>query len=169
MSDDVVKRRPGRQRKDAAEATDPDRAAGRRVPFGGFTYKLEVTNKDPAYWYYWFSDRGDTIERALRAGYEFVNRREANRLMPEELTNRDVHGGNQSLTDDVRVFGGRDEYGRDFNLVLMRQPMEYHLEDMAAEEARNDEIDRSITRQSFQNHNIANKYGDVTMTTKDQE
>jgi hypothetical protein len=177
MSEDTVsevqKRRPGRPKKDVAPTVVEERRQNRdvptRVPFGGFTYKLEVANKDPNYWYYWFKDRGDNIERALRAGYEFVTRREANRLMPDELTNRDVHGGNQSMTDDVRVNGGRDEFGRDYNLVLMRQPMEFHNEDLAAEQSRTDEVDRAIIRQNFENRNIANKYGDVTMTVKDQE
>ena len=78
-----------------------------RVPFGGFTYKLEVANKDPNFWYYWFRDEGDQLERALSAGYEFVTRRQAGRVLPEALMNRDLHGGNQSLNDDVRVHGGR--------------------------------------------------------------
>lgn len=169
MSEEPEKRRPGRPRKEQAEERRVNRDLPTRVPFGGFTYKLEVANKDPNWWYYWFRDTGDTIERALRAGYEFVTRRQANRMLPEELTNRDVHGGNQSLTDDVRVHGGRDDRGRDYNLVLMRQPMEYHMEDLAAEQALTDDVDKAISRQNFQNRNIANKYGDVTMTVKDQE
>lgn len=172
MSEAEARRGPGRPRKNPEAAVDERRESREvptRVPFGGFTYKLEVANKDPNYYYYWFRDRGDDIERALRAGYEFVTRRQADRLMPEQMTNRDMHGGNQSVHDDVRVFGGRDEYGRDYNLVLMRQPMQFHMEDLEREKERNDAVDQAISRQVFRDNNIANKYGNVSLTVKDQE
>lgn len=140
-----------------------------RVPFGGFSYKLEVANKDPNYFYRWFRDDGDRVKRALLAGFEFVTPRSAGRQYEERLLNRDVHGGNQSLTDRLEVHGGRDDYGREFNLVLMRQPMAYHLKDSAAKALANDEIDQSIRRQSLSQTGVANKYGNVSMTVTDQE
>ena len=144
-------------------ATDlADTGRSPRVPFGGFSYKLEVKNKDPNYYYYWFKDEGDMVKRALRAGYEFVTERDATGGV--FMTNQDVHGGNQSLTDRYEITGGKDEHGRHFNMVLMRQPMAYHLEDKAAEERRVDEIDVAINRQSFQDTTLTNKYGEVNMS-----
>ena len=167
------KRRRGRPRKVVEQAQPEERRVNRdlptRVPFGGMSLKLEVANKDPNYFYRWFSDRGDTIKRARRAGYEVVSEREAGRVLPEYLTNRDVHGGNQSLTDEMRLFGGRDEYGKDFAMVLMKQPMEYHLADQKAKQENVDGIERSIRRQASKDNNVANKYGDMTMVVKDQE
>jgi len=131
------------------------------------SYKLEVKNKDPDYWYYWFRNRGDEIERAKQAGYEFVTRRMARGTeLPEELTLRDVDGGNQSLDDRLERYGGRDDYGKEYNMVLMRQPMEYHLQDKAADDAAADRIDEAIHRQEFQGKSIAKKYGDVSVTHK---
>ena len=151
----------------AADRTS--REAPVRVPFGGFSYKLEVANKDPAFWYYWFKDTGDTIKRALRAGYQFVSQRESGDLTPEALTNRDVNGANESVSGDTRKFGGRDEYGREYQLVLMKQPIEFHEADMQAENAKADEVDQAIFRQGIDRNNVATKYGNVTMTVKDEE
>lgn len=138
-----------------------------RVPFGGLVYKLEVKHKDPDFWYYWFRNRGDEIERARAAGYEFVTRRQARGAeLPEELTLKDVDGGNQSLDDRYERYGGRDEFGREYNMVLMRQPMEYHLIDKAADDAAADKIDEAITRQEFKGGNIAKKYGNISVTHK---
>lgn len=132
-----------------------------RVPFGGFSLKLEVKNKDPNFYYYWFKDEGDMLTRAEEAGYEYVSPRQAG--MRERLTNRDVHGGNQSIVDRIERTGGRDEFGRHYNLVLMRQPMEYHLLDKAAADKVTDEVDNAINRQTFSGSNVAQKYGDVQM------
>lgn len=168
-----VKRKRGRPRKTPVVSVGTEaniEATDVRVPFGGLSYKLEVVNKDPNYHYRWFRNESDRLTRALRAGFEFVSRRSAGggRSM-ERLTNKDVHGGNQSITDRFEVHGGRDDYGREFNLVLMRQPMEYHLQDAAAKAAASDDIDMSIRRQASAQGNVANKYGNVTMTVADQE
>ena len=139
-----------------------------RVPFGGFTYKLEVAYKDPNYHYEWFKDVGDVLRRALSAGYEYVSYRTARSL--EELTNKDVHGGNQSLDDTMRRHGGVGEYGREYQLVLMRQPMEFYVEDNATRMSKTDEIDDSIYRREFTGgKTVGNSYGDVRISTKDQE
>jgi hypothetical protein len=105
----------------------------------------------------------------IRAGYEFVTRREAGRELPEELANKDIYGGKESLDDRVCVHGGRDEYGRDYKLYLMKQPIEYHLEDQAADAARSDAVDQAIRRQVFQGQSVQNKYGTVDITSRTEE
>ena len=138
-----------------------------RVPFGGMTYKLEVKNKDPNYYYYWFRNRQDELKRAEAAGYDYVTPR-MQRLgeLTEEVTNRDVDGGNQSVEGRTERYGGRDEFGREYVMVLMRQPMEYHLQDLAADQKAADAIDEAITRQEFDGKNIAQKYGSINVTHK---
>jgi hypothetical protein len=157
----------GRPPKDAGLREDGRAKRPDRVPFGGLTYKLEVKHKDPDYYYYWFRNRGDEIERAKAAGYDFVTKKQARGAeLPEELTLRDVHGGNQSIDDRYERFGGHDEFGREYTMVLMRQPMEYHLKDKAADDRAADRIDEAITRQEFAGKNIAQKYGSISVTHK---
>lgn len=145
------------------EATAPKKRV--RIPFSGFSYKLEVAHKDPGYFYYWQKDVGDNLERMLLAGYEFVTRRQAGRELPPELTNKDIYGGKESLDDRLSVFGGRDEFGREYRLFLMRQPLEYHEEDEALARRRADAVDESIRRQNFGGSTIAQKYGEVRVET----
>ena len=171
-SETPIKRGPGRPPKVLPEAPVnpevplPEKKA--RVPFGGFTYKLEVAYKDPNYHYEWFKDVGDVLRRALAAGYEYVSYRTAR--SSEELTNKDVNGGSQSLDDTMRRHGGVGEYGREYQLVLMRQPMEFYVEDSAMRMAKSDQIDDSIYRREFAGgKTVGNNYGDVRISTKDQE
>jgi hypothetical protein len=136
---------------------------GKRVPFGGLSYKLAVANKHPDYFYCWFKDHGDMLQRAQAAWYEFVSPREARGV---ELTNRDVHGGNQSVQGDrYEVFGGRDEWGKGYNMVLMRQHNQYHDEDLALAEEQNMQVDAAIRRQPDK----AGQYGKATISTKFEE
>jgi len=137
-----------------------------RVPFGGLNFKLEVKNKDPDYYYYWFRARGDEIDRAKAASYEFVTKRQARGSeLPEEMTLKDVNGGNQAIDDRFEAFGGRDDFGREYQMVLMRQPMEFHLADHKADQALADRVDDAITRQDFKGGtNVAQKYGNISVT-----
>jgi len=176
MSDlETPKKKPGRPRKAPLDVPTgvtqevqalPEKRA--RVPFGGFTYKLEVAYKDPAYFYCWQKDTGDTLRRMEAAGYERVSRRTARAI--EALSNRDVSGGNQALDDTFWVHGGTGEYGREYRLVLMRQPMEFWLEDQAAIKQASDHIDQAIHRPEFAGgKTVGSNYGDINVSTKDRE
>jgi len=149
----------------------PRTPVSQRVPFGGFSLKLDVANKDPNFYYYWQSDKGDNLERMLQAGYEFVTRQQAGRMrVPESLTNRDLTGGKESLDDRFCVFGGHDEHGRETKLYLMRQPMAFHEEDARRNAELADVIDNSIRRQTLGNTLAANeKYGRVDLSTRSEE
>lgn len=141
---------------------DADRAKRPvRTPFGGMHYKLEIRNKDPNYVYYWQKDVGDNLQRMLDAGYEFVSRIDHHGAGSEELTNRDINGRNQSLSDQMRVHGGVGEYGREYQLVAMRIRKELWDQDRAADAAAADAIDEAVRRQEFEGENIARKYGSV--------
>ena len=155
-----------------AEAARPDSPAvadmrAERVPYSGYQSRLEVRNKDPNYFYYFHKDTGDNIQRALAAGYRFVSRRDAGRELPEELVND--RQGNRA-DDTLRVFGGQGDYGREYELVLMRLPMKLHLEDRKKREAVYDSIDSSIARRDLDG--VAAKgqeYADINISVKTGE
>ena len=70
----------------------------------------------------------------------------------------------------MRRHGGVGEYGREYQLVLMRQPMEFYVEDNAMRMAKSDQIDDSIFRRELAGGKTSgNNYGDVRISTKDQE
>ena len=145
----------------AAEEALPEK--GKRVPFGGLSQKLAVYNKDPNYFYCWFRDQGDTLQRAQAAWYEFVSPREARGV---KIGTRDVHGGNQSvLGDRYEVFGGRDEFGRGYNMVLMRQEIQYYQEDMAVASTSSDQIDHALRRQASE----PGRYGETRLSSQASE
>ena len=157
----------------ASQRKTPARERVTRVAFGGNQLKLEVINQDPDYWYYWQKDQGDNLQRMVDAGYEFVTREIAGRYAPEALTNTDLMGGNQSITDLVEVFGGTNAHGDEVNLVLMRQPNEFHLEDMAAREQKNLRVDEAIYRGEFTDDpgdgSQETRYGNIDVTVKHEE
>ena len=152
--------------QEAPLRTEREAAARKRVPFSGHYAKLEVNDKDPNYHYYWHKDSGDTLRRALAAGYEFVDMRGQNRLAPENLNNRDLNVANHSIVGRYEINGGKDEWGREFSLVLMRQPMEFHQEDQKLRDAKSDEVDAAIRRQTHTGKAVVeNAYGSAQLST----
>ena len=135
-----------------------------REPYGGFQSRLEVRNKDPNYFYFWHKDTGDNIQRALAAQYKFVSRRNAGRELPEELAND--RSGNRA-DDTLKVYGGQGDYGREYELVLMRLPMELHLQDQKMREKRYDAIDAGIARHDLDGVAArGQEYSDINISVK---
>jgi hypothetical protein len=171
----TVKRTPRTPSESSAPVADqakPTRErVGPRVPFGGFRRRLEVTSLDPNYYYYWQKNTADNIARMQEAGYEFVSKRDAQRYTPEVLEETQHRGGNESVYDRCERFGGTDAHGDEYNLVLMRQPMKWHQEDMAEHEARNAAVDQAMYRQEFANDpgDSSERYGDINVTVKHEE
>lgn len=79
---------------------------------------IPVEFQDPDFHYAWISDTNDLIFRANRAGYEHVQHHE----MPQ--LSFDVDEGTDGTGHiHTNAGGGVTQY-------LMKQPMEYHLEDI---------------------------------------
>lgn len=109
-----------------------------RVPFGGHRRRLNIPDHmkhSKTHRYYWFNDIEDRLERALAAGYEFVNRKE---LGSRNVGDKDVNNQNSDLNSRV------SKRLRGFDIYLMRIPVEYWLEDKAAKVREADKVDESI-------------------------
>lgn len=110
----------------------PDRSVSphkKRVPLGSRN-RLTFNNLDPNYYYRVINDKDDRIERALEAGYEFV---ESNQRLGDHHAGDAAPVGSQVKKP---VGGGTVGY-------LMRQPMEYHQEDQQVKMDRIDELEAS--------------------------
>lgn len=127
-------------------SVQPGKTAGerKRIPLTLPTQKLQVP-EIPGYHLHWFRGTQARIQQAQNAGYDFVR--------PEEvqINNVSLGGdasktGNTDLGDRVSVAGGDiDDKGDAVRLYLMKQPMEFHLEDKKILQDRNDSIADTLT------------------------
>ena len=139
----------------------------KREAFGGRRLRLSVLNKDARYHYGWFRDQGDNLVQLRRAGYEPVTFREAAREVPEALENAEER---LRPEDSCRTYGGMGEGGRPYNMILMKQPIEFYEADQADGAKRADDIDEAIFRPEFKDGKVVgNQYGDVNVSVRDKE
>lgn len=111
-----------------------------RVPFGQHRRRLsipEVLQEDKAHHYHWINDTQDRVQRALIAGYEYVEKKD---LGDQDIGDPGLHNGNSNLNSRV------SRRLRDFEVFLMRIPIEFYEEDRALKAANDDEIDRAIKK-----------------------
>ncbi len=112
-----------------------ERAQRRRQPLNGRAQKLQVFGEVPGYHLYIAKDEGARIQLMQGAGYSFV--------APGELQGFGAQAHNTDPGDKVRfvlgVNGSEPMYG-----YLMKIPEEFWLEDQAALEQGNREIDNQI-------------------------
>jgi len=162
-----VKRKPGRPRKDVAIEQDARKETFKREPFGGRRLKLAVSGKDPAYHYGWFRDQGDNLIRLRRAGYVPVSFREAEREVPEAIENTDDR---LRPEDACRTHGGLGEGNIPYNMILMKQPIEFYDEDRKVKQQANEAIDTAVLRPEFKDGSVVdNQYGDINVSVRDKE
>lgn len=115
-----------------------------RIPLSVPQRKLE-TPEIPGFHLRWFRGTTQRINQALQAGFTFVE--------PEEiqLNNLALGGdakkdGNSDMGNRVSVIEGSDvEGGQAVRMYLMKQPMEYKLQDDAILQQRNDSIAEALT------------------------
>jgi len=114
-----------------------------RVPFGGLQTKLQLSAQDlegfkkrgtiPR----WFNDKDGRIERAINAGYTFVN--------PEDvpsLGSKKLHQENTDLNAKVSKVVTRS--GEPFRAYLMEINKEWYEEDQARKEEVNARVDKAL-------------------------
>lgn len=129
-------------------ANPPEKPAGDRVrvPMTTPTRKLEVAEL-PGFWLQWIRGTPDRVMQAKAAFFEHV-------------TESEIHPNNHDLGGDARTSGNTDmgtivsttdgsgEIGADgqgVRMYLMKQRKEYHDEDMAINQRRNDSVVDSLT------------------------
>ena len=112
------------------------------------------------YFIRWFNDVGGRVQRALDAGYEFVNAKE----VEGRVGDKEVHGGNSDLNSRVsrKTKVGDDE----ITVFLMKQPNNFHEEDLAAKEAKNMGTDDAIRAGQSGGASVGNTYGDIRVVRR---
>lgn len=112
----------------------------KRIPMSVPVQRLEAPDM-PGFHLHWFRGDAERIQRAVDAGYEFVDPREI-------LVNNVSLGGDSSLSgstdmgSQVSIVSGQ-EVGKDgqaMRLILMKQKQEWHEADMKITEARNEQV-----------------------------
>lgn len=114
-----------------------------RIPMSIPNQKLAVP-EIPNWYLYWF--RTDNVDRALRAGYVFVEQDEvevANSAVADTLS----QSGSTDMGTRVSIAAGAasfDAKGQSERLYLMKLPMEWHLKDMEARDEANERVARQL-------------------------
>lgn len=136
--------------KQKMQAENPSATPGKpqaervRVPLSVPQRKLEVP-EIPGYYSRWLEGTPQRLAQADRAGFEFVH--------PEEvqLNNVSIGGdarkdGNTDLGSRVSIVQGSiGEDGQAIRLYLMKQKMEWHLQDLLLLQRQNDGIAEALT------------------------
>lgn len=98
------------------------------VPMGAKVGRLKVPEK-PGWHRHWFRNEPGRIERAMQAGYRFVDSEEIS-MIPQQLGGSVEQGGSTDLGSKVSVAaGGYGDNGQALRLFLMECPM--HLYERA--------------------------------------
>lgn len=132
------------QQQNPSNAPGKPAAEMKRIPLSLPVQKLEVP-EIPGYHLHWFRGTSARIQQAQRAGFEFVKPEEV-KLNNLALGGDASKSGNSDMGDRVSVVAGDiDDQGQAVRLYLMKQPMEYYLQDKALLQQRNDSIADAMT------------------------
>jgi hypothetical protein len=132
------------------------------VPFGGPRKRLGVLWKDEndakRFAPRWFNDTGDRLERAMAAGYEFVNREEV-----RGVGDPDVSGGNTDMSSRVSRVVGLDATGQPARAYLMKLDLELYEEDQGLKEEVNAQVDTAVRGGTAGGASVESSYGGVRL------
>lgn len=126
---------------DADKLAPPVLTLENRVPFTGFTKKLDIVSHIDGYVLYWINDEPGRIPTLVRHGYEFVAPEEIPDDMPQLdglSQNRDI-GGKVSRPTKTMLPNGQP-----MRMYLMKLRREFFEQDEAAKAERQAAIDRAI-------------------------
>jgi len=152
MVDTTTKRGPGRP---------PKKARRERVSFNASRMRLQIELNDELarqYHVRWFNDQDDRINRATRAGWEFIYEHE----LDGHVGDKEVHGNSTDLNNKVTKVVGKDGTVA-FALKLNN---EFWEEDQAEHARKNDLVDEAVRAGQSGGASVANQYGDVSLTRR---
>lgn len=109
----------------------------KRVPFGGFRSRLQVSDSFPGYVLRWFNDVDGRIQRAQDAGYVFVKAEEVSSLGEHQ-----IHQDNSDLNGNVSKVVSRGEPV--IRAYLMKIKEEWYQEDQREKEKVNKRTDDAL-------------------------
>jgi hypothetical protein len=112
---------------------------------------VDEIDKDPNFHYAWINDQKDLIHRAKRAGYEHVMIAEIPSWGMTDVDSADPTGSVISMKVNEKV-----------SAYLMKQPMEYYEEDIAAKRALNEA--RTADLKKSLNSGQEGTYGNVDIS-----
>lgn len=128
----------------------------RRKQFNMFDTHTDVMFKDPdfhkKFYPFWRIDIGNRVAGLIDRGFAFVEK--------HEIENGDVEitPANNDAGSRVRRYAGTGENGNPTYFYLMKQPMQYHLEDEAAREVYHSRIDGAIQSGQANRHPNDGRY-----------
>lgn len=142
-------------------------AERQRIPLSVPMRKLEVP-EIPGYYLKWFRGTPQRLAQAERAGFEYVRDDEI-ALNNVSLGGDATKAGNSDMGSRVSVIEGSeiDGGGQAVRMYLMKQKMEYKLEDDALIQQRNDSVAAALTG-AFQDGTVASGAGQQGETGEDR-
>lgn len=129
-----------------------------RVPFSANRKRLQVDEKFDGFVTRWFNDQDDRIQRALAAGYEFVDRDDV-----KQVGDKDVTNGNTDMNSKVSRVVGRTAENQPVRAFLMKIRKEWFDADKAKKEETNRLVDEAIRAGTAGGAAIQNQYGEVKL------
>ena len=132
-----------------------------RTSFAASRRKLDgvvvIPQVEKNYFLRWFNDVDNKLQRATDAAFEFVLAKE----IVGRVGDKEVHGDNSDLNSRV---SRKTRLGDiEITVYLMKQPNEFHKEDMEEKEAKNALVDDAIRAGTSGGATIGNQYGDVKL------
>ena len=127
-----------------ANSTKASVAERKRIPMSVPVQKLAAPDI-AGYHLHWFVGAQDRLQRALDAGYEFVDEKEL-QINNVSLGSVSTASGNTDMGSRVSVVSG-SEIGKDgqpMRLILMKIKQEWYEEDLKLVEARNEQVAASL-------------------------
>jgi len=115
-------------------------AERKRIPMSVPVRRLE-TPEIPGFHLHWFRNTRERLQRAIDAGYEFVDEREL-RINAVGLGSDTAKSGNTDMGSRVSVTAGGESGadGQAERLVLMKIKQEFYEQDQALVDARNENV-----------------------------
>jgi len=140
---------------------DTERSEGRteRVPFGGIRLKLQLSDKDIKAFKdrkmvtRWFNDDPGRIERALGGGYNYVKPENATSLGQGAL-----HRQGRDIQSQARISIVVNRSEPVTRAYLMEIKEEFHAEDQAKKELRNQKVDDALALGGKTKSDLENEY-----------
>lgn len=129
-----------------------------RVPFSANRKRLQVDEKFEGFVTRWFNDQDDRIQRALAAGYEFVDRDDV-----RQVGDKDVANGNTDMNSKVSRVVGRTAENQPIRAFLMKIRKEWYEADKAKKEETNRLVDDAVRAGTVGGADIKNQYGEVKL------
>lgn len=129
-----------------------------RVPFSANRKRLQIDEKFDGFVTRWFNDQDDRIQRALAAGYEFVDRDDV-----KQVGDKDVANGNTDMNSKVSRVVGRTAESQQIRAFLMKIRKEWYDADKAKKEETNRLVDEAVRAGTVGGADIKNQYGEVRL------